>query len=95
MNWTLADHYADDEPLPIGDARQFDGDLRRLFARRPTRRRAKQRRDFLARHEGELVARIAYWAGVGPGCGASLLRALARAAGDARAARRRDWRRRR
>ncbi|NUR35037.1 MAG: hypothetical protein HOQ30_13585 [Gemmatimonadaceae bacterium] len=41
MTWTVADHYAHEERLPIGDARQFDGDLRR---RAPQRRRASRRR---------------------------------------------------
>ena len=31
---------------------------------------------YLARHEGELVARVAYWSGAGPGVVRSLLRAL-------------------
>jgi hypothetical protein len=31
---------------------------------------------FLVRHEGELVARIAYWTGAGPAAVRSLLRAL-------------------
>ncbi len=34
MHWTVADHYAGEELLPVGDARQFDGDLRRIFALR-------------------------------------------------------------
>jgi hypothetical protein len=34
MDWTLGEHYAADERLPIGDARQFDADLRRVFAGR-------------------------------------------------------------
>jgi hypothetical protein len=77
MHWTLADHYADDEPLPLGDAHQFDGDLRRVFAMSADAPAAELASSFLARHEGELVARIAYWSGVGPAAVRSLLRALA------------------
>ena len=81
MTWTLADHYADDEPLPLGDARQFDGDLRRVFALMSDAPAGESAARYLARHEEELVARIAYWAGVGPASVRSLLRALAQRAG--------------
>ena len=77
MTWTLADHYVDDEPLPIGDARQFDGDLRRVFAGASDAPAGELAERYLGRNEGELVARIAYWAGVGPAAVRSLLRALA------------------
>jgi hypothetical protein len=76
MHWTLADHYAGDERLPIGDARQFDSDLRRLFASAADAPAGELAANFLARHEGELVARVAYWSGVGPAAVRSLLRAL-------------------
>ena len=81
MTWTLADHYAEDEPLPIGDARQFDSDLRRVFATAVDAPAGELASRFLARHEGELLARIAYWSGVGPGAVRSLLRALTERAG--------------
>jgi hypothetical protein len=77
MNWTLADHYAGDDDLRIGDARQFDGDLRRVFASTADAPLGELAARYLARNEGELVARIAYWAGVGPAGVRSLLRALA------------------
>ena len=77
MTWTLADHYADEEPLDVGDARQFDGDLRRVFATMADAPAGEVAARYLARNEGELVARIAYWAGVGPTTVRSLLRALA------------------
>jgi hypothetical protein len=77
MHWTLADHYAGDERLPLGDARQFDGDLRRVFASGADAPGGEMASSFLMRHEGELVARIAYWSGVGPAAVRSLLRALA------------------
>jgi hypothetical protein len=76
MTWTLADHYADDAPLALGDARQFDGDLRRVFAMAGDAPAGEPASRYLARNEGELVARIAYWAGVGPGAVRSLLHAL-------------------
>jgi hypothetical protein len=77
MTWTVADHYADEELLPIGDARQFDGDLRRIFASTADAPAGESAAHFLDRNEGELVARIAYWAGVGPAAVRALLRALA------------------
>jgi hypothetical protein len=80
MHWTLAEHYADDEPLPVGDARQFDGDLRRIFAQAGEAPDGEPASRFLLRHEGELVARISYWAGVRPASVRSLVVALARRA---------------
>jgi hypothetical protein len=77
MRWTLAHHYAGDERLPVGDARQFDGDLRRVFAPASAAPAGESAARFLSRHEGELVARISYWSGIGPGAVRSLLRALA------------------
>jgi hypothetical protein len=77
MTWTLADHYADEEPLPVGDARQFDGDLRRVFVTPADAPAGEPATRYLTRNEGELVARIGYWAGVEPASVRSLLRALA------------------
>lgn len=77
MNWTVGEHYADDERLPIGDARQFDADLRRVFASRTDAPAGEEASGFLRRHEGELVVRISYWAGVGPTVVRTLVRALA------------------
>ncbi|MFI5257485.1 MAG: putative zinc-binding metallopeptidase [Gemmatimonadales bacterium] len=77
MNWTLAEHYAEDERLPVGDARQFDRDLRRVFATATDASAGEPASGFLRRHEGELVARISYWAGVAPSAVRSLVRALA------------------
>ena len=76
MHWTVADHYADDESLSLGDGRQFDSDLRRVFASIADAPAGVRASSFLARHEGELVARIAYWAGVGPAAARSLVQAL-------------------
>ena len=77
MDWTLAEHYAEDERLPLGDARQFDGDLRRVFATSADSPAGEGASSFLIRHEGELVSRISHWAGVGPAAVRSLVRALA------------------
>jgi hypothetical protein len=77
MHWTVADHYADAEELPVGDAHQFDADLRRVFASAADAPAGEPAAAYLRRHEGELVARIAYWSGVGPAAVRSLLGALA------------------
>ncbi len=76
MHWTVAEHYAGDEPLRLGDARQFDGDLRRIFARAAEAPSGEPAAEFLERHERELVSRLSYWAGVGPAAARSLVRAL-------------------
>src|SRR5436190_2241851 len=77
MHWTLGEHYAsDDEAFPLDDARQFDGDLLRVFARPSDAPQGEAAAEFLAAHEGELVARIAYWTGEGPGMVRALIRAL-------------------
>jgi len=77
MTWTVADHYAEEPALPIGDARQFDGDLRRVFASTDDAPAGEPAARWLELHEGELVARISYWTGVAPSAVRSLLRALA------------------
>ena len=77
MHWTLGEHYSDDdESFPLGDGRQFDGDLLRVFARPSDAPTGDSAVRFLTSHEGELVTRIAYWTGEGPGAVRALLRAL-------------------
>jgi hypothetical protein len=76
MDWTLADHYADDKPLALGDGRQFDTDLQRIFATAGVSPAGAFAADFLSAHEGELVSRISYWANVGPAAVRSLVRVL-------------------
>jgi hypothetical protein len=77
MHWTVGEHYADDEDaLPLDDARQFDGDLLRVFARPSEAPQGEAAARFLSAHEGELVTRIAYWTGEGPGAVRALIRAL-------------------
>ena len=82
MHWTVADHYAGDEAIDVGDARQFDGDLRRIFALPSEAPAGEVAAAFLHRHEGELVARLSYWAGTGPAAVRSLLHALETRAGE-------------
>ena len=77
MHWTVAEHYADDEPLAVGDARQFDGDLRRIFAVATHAPAGEAASRFLRRHEGELVTRVSYWSGVRPSAVRTLTLALA------------------
>jgi hypothetical protein len=84
MDWTLADHYDDDPPLALGDGKQFDADLKRIFATADVAPEGKTAAEYLASHEGELVARISYWAGVGPAAVRSLMRALGERAGELR-----------
>src|SRR5215216_829255 len=77
MHWTVGEHYEiDDESFPLGDARQFDGDLLRVFARANEAPLAGSAAHYLAEHEGELVTRIAYWTGEGPAIVGALMRAL-------------------
>ena len=76
MHWSIAEHYAEDEPLPLGDARQFDTDLRRIFGTITDAPLGEPAFRFLQEHEGELVARLAYWCGVGPAAVRSLIRAI-------------------
>jgi Putative zinc-binding metallo-peptidase len=76
MHWTVGEHYAADEMLSLGDARQFDRDLRHIFVTAPESTDAEDAATFVERHEPELVTRIGYWAGVSPGVVRSLLRAL-------------------
>jgi hypothetical protein len=79
MNWTVSEHYAlDEEPFPLGDGRQFDGDLLRVFARPADSPAGESAARFLSQHEGELVTRVAYWTGEA----APLVRALVRTLRD-------------
>jgi len=77
MHWTVGEHYADDDDnFPLGDGRQFDGDLLRVFARPSDAPQGESAVRFLSSHEGELMTRIAYWTGEAPGVVRALLRAL-------------------
>src|SRR4051812_49414681 len=47
MHWTLAEHYAGDESLPVDDARQFDADLHRVFVHRADAPAGEEASNFL------------------------------------------------
>ena len=67
MHWTVGEHYTDDDDsFPLGDARQFDGDLLRIFVRAIDAPQGESAARYLASHEGELVIRLAYWTGESP-----------------------------
>jgi hypothetical protein len=77
MHWTVGEHYeSGDDPLPLGDGRQFDGDLLRVFGKSVDAPSGETAVHFLTQHEGELVTRIAYWTGEAPTIVRSLIRAL-------------------
>jgi len=79
MDWTVSEQYAiDEEPFPLGDGRQFDGDLLRVFARPIDSPAGEAAARFLSQHEGELVTRIAYWTSEA----APMIRALVRVLRD-------------
>ena len=63
---------------PLGDGRQFDSDLLRVFARQTDSPAGETAARFLSQHEGELVTRVAYWTGEA----APLVRALVRVLRD-------------
>jgi hypothetical protein len=77
MHWTVGEHYAsDDDAFPLGDGRQFDGDLLRVFGRASDAPAGEPAARFLALHEGELVTRVGYWTGEEPAMVRALVRAL-------------------
>jgi len=63
MRYTVAEHYQDDERIPIRDSRIFDGDLRTIFVAVEQAPAAAPAADFIARHQREIVTRISYWTG--------------------------------
>ena len=82
MHWTVGEHYTDDDDsFPLDDARQFDGDLLRIFVRAGEAPQGESAARYLAAHEGELVIRLAYWTGESPSIVRMLLRALRDRAG--------------
>ena len=83
MHYTIADHYAEsDEKAPIEDPRQFDADLRRIFATASDAPQGEEAKWFIDRHYREIVGRIAYWTGENPAIVRSLLDHLGRRAGE-------------
>jgi len=64
MNYTIAEHYdSGEEDIPIGDARQFDGDLHRIFAAHADAPSGMSADEYITRHFREILVRIAYWTG--------------------------------
>jgi hypothetical protein len=72
MRYTVADHYAADESMPIDDARQFDNDLRRIFLGASDAPGGEPAQMFVQRHYREIVGRITYWTSEPP----SVIRSL-------------------
>jgi hypothetical protein len=73
MRYTIADHYAADEAMPIEDSRQFDNDLRRIFIQPTDAPAAELAYLFVHRHYREIVGRITYWTSEPPGVVRSLI----------------------
>lgn len=83
MHYTIAQHYAEGaDAVPIADDRQFDGDLRRIFATAADAPRGDAARSFIQQHYREIVSRIAYWTSESPSVVRSLIDHLARRAGE-------------
>jgi hypothetical protein len=73
MEYTVADHYAGDESMPIEDPRQFDADLRRIFIRPTDAPAGEPAHLFVHRHYREIVGRITYWTSEPPSVVRSLI----------------------
>jgi hypothetical protein len=73
MRYTVADHYAADESMPIEDARQFDADLRRIFMRAADAPGGEPAWAFVQRHYREIVGRLTYWTSEPPSVVRSLI----------------------
>jgi hypothetical protein len=83
MHYTIAEHYAEsDEKAPIEDPRQFDADLRRIFAAATDAPQGEHAKWFIHRHYQEIVGRISYWTGENPAIVRSLLDHLASRAAE-------------
>lgn len=74
MDYTVAEHYDSAlEEIPIGDARQFDADLRRIFASPADAPSGMAADHFIERHYREILVRLSYWTGEAPAVVRSLL----------------------
>jgi hypothetical protein len=73
MRYTVADHYASDESMPIEDPRQFDADLRRIFMSASDAPAGEAADAFSAKHYREVVGRITYWTSEPPSVVRSLI----------------------
>ncbi len=77
MRWTVAEHYEDADVPDVGDGRQFDIDLARIFAAASVATEGMPASQFVRRHEHELVVRISYWTSATPTAVRTLVHALA------------------
>jgi hypothetical protein len=74
MHYTIAEHYAAGaDRVPIGDERQFDNDLRRIFVARHDAPAGQHAGTFIQLHYREIVSRIAYWTSESPSVVRSLI----------------------
>ena len=74
MNYTIAEHYGSGlEEIPIGDARQFDADLRRIFAATADAPSGMAADEFIERHYREVLVRLSHWTSEAPAVVRSLL----------------------
>ena len=74
MHYTIAEHYDSGwESIPIADSRQFDNDLRRIFASPVDAPSGMPASEFIAHHNREILVRLSYWTGEPPAVVRSLL----------------------
>jgi hypothetical protein len=79
MRYTVAEHYAASEDrVPIGDERQFDTDLQRIFLWPADAPEGEPAHRFIRRHHREIVSRISYWTSESASVVRSLVDHLAR-----------------
>jgi hypothetical protein len=82
MHYTVEQHYRElEQRLPLDDETFFDGDLLTIFTSEQSgdgNERLASR--FLDEHRRELVARIGYWTGEGPGIVGAFIDLLSRRA---------------
>jgi hypothetical protein len=82
MHYTVEQHYRElEQRLPLDDERFFDGDLLTIFTMGDQDDgEAPSAARFLSEHRRELVARIGYWTGEGPGIVGAFIDLLVRRA---------------
>jgi hypothetical protein len=74
MHYTVAEHYDSAwERIPIDDVRQFDADLKRVFAGAADAPAGMPADEFIAGHYREMLVRLSYWTGEPPTVVRSLL----------------------
>jgi hypothetical protein len=73
MHYTIAEHYRDWERIPLDDPRQFDVDLRRIFATAADAPEGMPADVFIRRHYREILLRLAYWTDESPAVVRSLM----------------------